>query len=83
MAEGHAEGAPYDLILIDGAVEFVPPALLDQLADGGRLATAILEQGVTRLAVGRKSGGAFGMFPFSDVASAILPGFLKPRGFSF
>ena len=33
--------APYDLILIDGAVETVPQALIDQLAEGGRLATGV------------------------------------------
>ena len=27
LAEGHASGAPYDFILIDGAVEFVPDAI--------------------------------------------------------
>lgn len=82
-AAGHAEGAPYDLILIDGAVEHVPQPLIDQLADGGVLATAILDRGVTRLALGRKSGGAFGLVPFSDAAAAILPGFARPRTFSF
>ena len=54
------KGAPYDLILIDGAVEYIPDALVDQLADGGRLGTALLDRGVTRLIVGRKAGGAFG-----------------------
>lgn len=83
LAAGHGEGAPYDLILIDGAVEHVPQPLIDQLADGGVLATAILDRGVTRLALGRKSGGAFGLVPFSDAAAAILPGFARPRTFSF
>jgi protein-L-isoaspartate(D-aspartate) O-methyltransferase len=83
LAEGYAEGAPYDLILIDGAVEQVPEALVDQLADRGRLATGLLENGVSRLALGRKSGGAFGLLPFADVAATILPGFERPRVFSF
>ena len=34
-------GAPYDLILIDGAVEYIPDAIIDQLADGGRLGAAL------------------------------------------
>lgn len=37
LTAGHAAGAPYDLILVNGAVDAPPPALLDQLADGGRL----------------------------------------------
>lgn len=83
LAAGHGAGAPYDLILIDGAVEAVPDAIVAQLADGGRLAAAILDRGVTRLGVGRKAGGAFGITMFTDAAAAILPGFVKPKTFSF
>jgi protein-L-isoaspartate(D-aspartate) O-methyltransferase len=83
LAEGHEAGAPYDLILIDGAVEAVPDAIVDQLAEGGRLAAAILDRGVTRLGVGRKASGAFGLTIFTDAAAAILPGFARPRSFSF
>jgi protein-L-isoaspartate(D-aspartate) O-methyltransferase len=83
LAEGYRQGAPYDLILIDGAVEHVPGTLIDQLAEGGRLASGIVEQGVQRLAIGRRAGEGFGMTAFSDAAAAIVPGFLKPRVFSF
>jgi protein-L-isoaspartate(D-aspartate) O-methyltransferase len=83
LAEGHAAGAPYDFILIDGAVEFVPDALVAQLADEGLLATAILDRGVTRLALGRRAGDGFGLKTFADAAAAILPGFVRPRKFSF
>jgi protein-L-isoaspartate(D-aspartate) O-methyltransferase len=83
LVEGYKQGAPYDLILIDGAVEHVPGALIDQLAEGGRLASGVVEQGVQRLAIGRRAGQGFGMTAFSDVAAAVVPGFLKPRAFSF
>ncbi|MDP8913476.1 MAG: protein-L-isoaspartate O-methyltransferase, partial [Pseudomonadota bacterium] len=83
LTEGYRAGAPYDLILIDGAVEFVPQAIIDQLVDGGRLAAALLDRGVTRIAIGRRAGDAFGIAPMADSASAILPGFLKPKTFSF
>ena len=83
MAEGHAAGAPYNLILIDGAVEYVPNALIDQLADGGRLAAGMIDRGVTRLSIGRKAGQGFGMAAFSDAAAAVLPGFARPKAFTF
>ena len=41
LEAGHKAGAPYDLILIDGAVEFIPDAIVKQLADGGRLGAAL------------------------------------------
>jgi protein-L-isoaspartate(D-aspartate) O-methyltransferase len=83
LAQGCAAGAPYDLILVDGAVECVPDALVAQLADGGRLAAGLVENGVTRLAIGRRAGEGFGMAAFADAAAAILPGFGKPRAFKF
>ena len=36
-SQGHPEAAPYDAILVTAASPRVPQALLDQLADGGRL----------------------------------------------
>jgi protein-L-isoaspartate(D-aspartate) O-methyltransferase len=83
LAKGWAKAAPYDLILFDGAVELIPPAIIDQLADGGRLAAPIVQNGVTRLALGRKAGGGFGMQSFADAEAPILPGFAIEKGFSF
>ena len=83
LAEGWRAGAPYDLILIDGAVEFVPDAIVAQLGDGGRLAVALIEDGVTRLAIGRRAGDGFGAIAFADHAAAALPGFRRPRAFVF
>lgn len=83
LAEGHAAGAPYDLIYIDGAVEDVPPALVDQLAVGGRLASGIVDRGVTRLCLGRRTAGGFGLNDFADLEAAVLPGFARPKAFTF
>ncbi len=44
LSEGASKHGPYDVILIQGGVESVPDALLDQLKDGGRL-VAIFEDG--------------------------------------
>ena len=83
LEAGHQAGAPYDLILIDGAVEFIPDAIVEQLADGGRLGAALAENGITRLIVGQKVGGAFGYLSIADAGVAPLPGFTRPRGFRF
>jgi len=83
LAKGYAKGAPYDFILIDGAAEQVPLAIVAQARDGGVIALAVLEDGVSRLAVGRVAAGAFGAMVFADAETAPLPGFEKPRGFSF
>ena len=83
LTQGHVAGAPYDFILIDGAVEHVPQMIVDQIADGGGFSLALIEDGVTRLCVGRVVAGAFGTTAFADAATAVLHGFAKPRGFSF
>jgi protein-L-isoaspartate(D-aspartate) O-methyltransferase len=83
LVEGWPGDAPYDLILIDGAVEHVPAGIVEQLADGGRLATGIVDRGVTRLAIGRKAGSGFGLVTFADTGAVVLPGFSAPPSFSF
>jgi protein-L-isoaspartate(D-aspartate) O-methyltransferase len=85
LADGAAPAgsAKYDLILIDGAVEEVPAGLADRLIPGGRLGTGILDQGVTRLAIGRIAGGALGLRRFADGEVPVLAQFTRPRVFTF
>jgi protein-L-isoaspartate(D-aspartate) O-methyltransferase len=83
LEAGAAKDAPYDLILIDGAIEHLPQALVDQLADGGSIGYALIDRGVTRLVIGRKSGAALGTRTIADGAAGSLPGFKRPRAFTF
>ena len=83
LTKGQSSGAPYDQILIDGAVEYIPDAIVAQLANGGRLGAALIDQGISRLIVGRKVGGAFGYLTVSDAGSPVLPGFERPKAFTF
>jgi len=83
LAQGWAKGAPYDLVLIDGAVEEVPAALIKQLREGGRLGGAIVERGVSRLVVGRVAAGVLGLRSIADAEVDPLPGFERPRAFTF
>jgi len=83
LAAGSPGEGPYDVIVIDGAVEELPAALVGQLAEGGRLVTGLVERGVTRLCSGRKSGSAFGLASLADMEMVVLPGFAKPEGFVF
>jgi protein-L-isoaspartate(D-aspartate) O-methyltransferase len=40
---GHEPGAPYDVIIVSAAADEVPDALVEQLADGGRLVIPVRE----------------------------------------
>lgn len=75
--------APYDAIIVEGAVEQVPQALTDQLAEGGRIALGFVDRGVCHMALGRKYGGHVGYDSRFDMDMAVLPGFERERGFSF
>jgi protein-L-isoaspartate(D-aspartate) O-methyltransferase len=83
LNEGHAAGAPYDVLIIDGAVESIPDMLVAQLRSGGRVAAGLAERGLTRLASGRKTDGGFAMAAFVDVECVVLPGFATPQPFKF
>lgn len=83
LEAGHADGAPYDVLVIDGAVETVPDALVAQVAVGGRVVAGIVDRGVTRLSAGRRSAGGFALADFADVDCVPLPGFARPRSFTF
>ena len=83
LEEGWKKGSPYDFIVIDGAVEYIPDAIVTQLRDTGRLGASLIERGVARLVVGRRAGNGFGLHSLADFGAAALPGFLKPRGFTF
>jgi protein-L-isoaspartate(D-aspartate) O-methyltransferase len=83
LEAGHAEGAPYDVLIVDGAVEELPAGLVSQLVDGGRIATGLIDNGVSRLASGTRAGAAHAVLPFADIDSVRLPGFARPRRFAF
>jgi protein-L-isoaspartate(D-aspartate) O-methyltransferase len=73
----------YTLIVVDGAIEELPKALVSQLADGGRIVTGIVERGVTRLAAGRKTAGEVALLPLAEIGIPVLPEFAAPKRWSF
>lgn len=81
---GHAAGAPYDVILVEGGVEAVPAAVQDQLIEGGRLVTVGLTGGPPgRAWLMRRAGGAFTTTIDFDAHAAPLPGFAAAPAFAF
>ena len=83
LEAGHADGGPYDVLMIDGSVEQVPDSLIAQLRDGGRVVSGIADRGITRLAAGRKTEGGFALLDFADIDCVPLPGFARAKTFTF
>jgi len=73
---GAPAGAPFRLILLEGAVETVPPVLFSQLGEGGRLVTIRRPAGrVGRGVMYRRIGGAVSEIEGLDAAAPLLPEF--------
>lgn len=73
----------YKMMLIDGAVEVLPQALVDALEEGGRVVCGLVERGVTRIATGRKNGGKVVLAAQTDVGMPVLVEFAAPKRWSF
>lgn len=83
LKAGYPSEAPYDVIFIEGAVDFVPEVLFNQLKEGGRL-IAIEGRGnagVARIYV-KENGVASGRSVF-NTAVRPLPGFERVEQFEF
>jgi protein-L-isoaspartate(D-aspartate) O-methyltransferase len=83
LAAGVPDEAPFDVILLNGAVTEVPQTLLDQLKDGGRLVAIVAPGSYGRVQVWRRTGSSFGSVTAFDASADALPGFAREPGFVF
>jgi protein-L-isoaspartate(D-aspartate) O-methyltransferase len=90
LTEGWSAAAPYDAILIEGAVAHVPTAIAQQLAQpGGRLVTVIVSNGRVGCAVLAEPSGAAGesvqlsLQPSFDCSASVIPQLKRDEEFVF
>jgi protein-L-isoaspartate(D-aspartate) O-methyltransferase len=85
LAAGWPAGAPYDVILLEGAVQEIPPALALQLRNnGGRLVTVICTNGRTSQAVlAEQTGAGLRAQPMFECAIPPLPSLQPAPAFAF
>lgn len=83
LASGRAEDGPFDVILIEGAIEELPEAFAAQLAPEGRLVAVVGQGRAGRGTVFRKAGQALSGFPAFGASAPVLPGFSRPKAFVF
>ncbi|MEP3474798.1 MAG: protein-L-isoaspartate O-methyltransferase [Hyphomicrobiales bacterium] len=82
LTQGQANQGPYDVILVNGAVEQVPTALTDQLKDGGRLVTVVIENGYGRAERFVRTGGVVSSVSLRDLSAPVLSDFSLVPEFS-
>ena len=82
LAAGAAKHGPYDVIMVQGGVEFVPDALLAQLKEGGRIGVILMEGHLGAAKVGYKLDGRVNWRFAFNATAPVLPGFAKAKGFT-
>jgi protein-L-isoaspartate(D-aspartate) O-methyltransferase len=83
LEQGCAENAPYDAILVNGALEVRPDHLLRQLAEGGRLICVKGRGRSAKATVHVRSGDIFGERGLFDAAAPLLTPFQLKPSFTF
>jgi len=90
LSQGWRAEAPYDVILVDGAVGgAIPPAIAEQLAEGGRLVgivagdDGIMGAGLGRAVLMTRAEGVLSSRPIFDAGVALLPGLERAPSFVF
>jgi protein-L-isoaspartate(D-aspartate) O-methyltransferase len=83
LTAGWPGQGPYDVIMLNGAVELVPEALLGQLKDGGRLVGVVGNRPMGKATLYRAASGRVSAQPLFDAAAPLLPGFARPAAFVF
>lgn len=82
LAAGAAEHGPYDVILIEGGVEDLPAAILEQLKDGGRIGCIFMDGALGAVRIGYKSGATVSWRFAFNAGAPVLPGFERQRAFA-
>ena len=87
LAAGWPAGGPYDAIIIEGAVAYIPEILSAQLASGGRIITILADDGVAggigRVVVAEPANAGFAVIRKFDCTARLLPQFRLAPAFSF
>jgi protein-L-isoaspartate(D-aspartate) O-methyltransferase len=73
----------FTLLMIDGAIEQLPDGLVQRLAEGARVVTGLVRNGLTRLAMGRKAAGEVGLVALAEMGIPVLPEFAAKKEWSF
>ncbi|MBF9049268.1 methyltransferase domain-containing protein [Roseobacter sp. HKCCD9010] len=83
LTDGSAKHGPYDVICIQGAVQTLPDAIIDQLKEGGRIAAIFMDGALGECRIGRKVDGRMNWRMAFNATAPILSGFEAVPSFQF
>lgn len=83
----HKEGAPgqspFDVVFVNGAVEYVPDEWVEQLKEGGRMVVILVDGALGKAYYCVRQAGALSRRFAFDATVPVLPGFVRSRSFVF
>lgn len=82
LAQGAEELGPYDVIVVQGAVQQLPGALTAQLKDGGRIVCLFMENALGVVRIGYKADGQISWRFAFNAGAPVLQGFEKTTAFT-
>lgn len=82
LAQGAAKSGPYDVIILQGAVEVLPDAIAAQLKEGGRVAALFMDGNLGVARVGYKIDGRITWRQVFNASAPVLPGFAAHKAFA-
>ena len=82
LNEGAAKHGPYDVIVIQGAVEDIPRCLIDQLKEGGRMGAIFTDEMNGEARIGFKREGRMTWRFAFNATLPVLDGFRKVKKFT-
>ncbi|MCZ0811819.1 methyltransferase domain-containing protein [Roseovarius sp. EGI FJ00037] len=82
LMQGAPEHGPYDVVVIQGAVEHLPEALSDQVKEGGRIACLFMEGALGAVRIGYRIDGEISWRFAFNAGAPVLPGFERHAAFT-
>ncbi len=82
LSAGAPDHGPYDVILVEGAVEHLPEAITGQLKEGGRIACLFSEGALGVIRIGYKIDGRMNWRDAFNAGAPVLPGFERHAAFT-
>ncbi|NBD30620.1 MAG: methyltransferase domain-containing protein [Alphaproteobacteria bacterium] len=82
LAGGAAKQGPYDVIVLQGAAEHVPQALIDQIKDGGRMAVLFSDGALGTMRIGYKLDGGMTWRMAFNAGAPVMSGFERHQAFT-
>jgi len=83
LADGVAAHGPFDVVLVEGGLEVLPPALEAQLKTGGRVAAIFVDGARGQARLGLRTATGIAWRRIFDATAPVLPGFAAAKAFEF